>query len=308
MFSLGRSKPGRAAFYKVYSPFWRMRSGTACGRRRREHPTSPSPHRIAGRRPRNRRMRTSGGHGPGARRGGRGSHLTLRRARRPGRARVIHARPSGRYAEAATVVTRTEPRSCRKPRLGRGRDTECWRRGCAPGEEARRGRRPSEGNFVWLRVRLSPRLGTRRGITPPTGARKWDAFPWNEDEAPRRGDRRWKRAGRAWPSSMRAARDVCHGGCTTAPGIIVARHYLSKTSCCHWRSVCGLGFAEHLVDWDPGLERHGLAMVAGIGPRRDPYFRVFNPETQVEKFDPVRTNTCGALRSAKGRATRQVRR
>lgn len=30
-------------------------------------------------------------------------------------------------------------------------------------------------------------------------------------------------------------------------------------------------------------------MVGGLRPRRDPYFRVFNPETQVDRFDKDRT-------------------
>jgi deoxyribodipyrimidine photo-lyase len=45
-------------------------------------------------------------------------------------------------------------------------------------------------------------------------------------------------------------------------------------------------FLEHLVDGDLASNNHGWQWVAGTGTDASPYFRVFNPVTQGQKFDP----------------------
>ncbi|KGM09479.1 deoxyribodipyrimidine photolyase, partial [Cellulomonas bogoriensis 69B4 = DSM 16987] len=45
-------------------------------------------------------------------------------------------------------------------------------------------------------------------------------------------------------------------------------------------------FLEHLVDGDVASNNHGWQWVAGTGTDAAPYFRVFNPVTQGERFDP----------------------
>jgi deoxyribodipyrimidine photo-lyase len=53
----------------------------------------------------------------------------------------------------------------------------------------------------------------------------------------------------------------------------------------HWK--LGLDwFADCLTDWDPAANAMGWQWAAGSGPDAAPYFRIFNPATQVEKFDP----------------------
>jgi deoxyribodipyrimidine photo-lyase len=46
-------------------------------------------------------------------------------------------------------------------------------------------------------------------------------------------------------------------------------------------------FMEHLVDGDIASNTHGWQWVAGAGAQASPYYRVFNPITQGEKFDPA---------------------
>jgi deoxyribodipyrimidine photo-lyase len=48
-------------------------------------------------------------------------------------------------------------------------------------------------------------------------------------------------------------------------------------------------FMEHLVDGDLASNQHGWQWVAGTGTDAAPYFRVFNPVTQGERFDPAGT-------------------
>ena len=45
-------------------------------------------------------------------------------------------------------------------------------------------------------------------------------------------------------------------------------------------------FLEQLVDGDMASNQHGWQWAAGTGTDAAPYFRVFNPTTQGEKFDP----------------------
>jgi deoxyribodipyrimidine photo-lyase len=45
-------------------------------------------------------------------------------------------------------------------------------------------------------------------------------------------------------------------------------------------------FMRHLVDGDLASNQHGWQWVAGSGTDAAPYFRVFNPTTQGERFDP----------------------
>lgn len=45
-------------------------------------------------------------------------------------------------------------------------------------------------------------------------------------------------------------------------------------------------FMEHLVDGDLASNQHGWQWVAGTGTDASPYFRIFNPVTQGERFDP----------------------
>ena len=45
-------------------------------------------------------------------------------------------------------------------------------------------------------------------------------------------------------------------------------------------------FDDCLTDWDPASNAMNWQWVAGSGPDAAPYFRVFNPALQAEKFDP----------------------
>ncbi len=66
---------------------------------------------------------------------------------------------------------------------------------------------------------------------------------------------------------------------------MIVASYLTKHLMTDWR--IGLKwFEECLVDWDPAANAMGWQWAAGSGPDAAPYFRIFNPDTQLEKFDP----------------------
>ncbi len=46
-------------------------------------------------------------------------------------------------------------------------------------------------------------------------------------------------------------------------------------------------FMRHLIDGDTASNSHGWQWVAGSGTDASPYYRVFNPTTQSERFDPA---------------------
>jgi deoxyribodipyrimidine photo-lyase len=53
-----------------------------------------------------------------------------------------------------------------------------------------------------------------------------------------------------------------------------------------WWPIGARHFLEHLIDGDIASNNHGWQWVAGTGTDAAPYFRVFNPVTQGQKFDP----------------------
>lgn len=66
---------------------------------------------------------------------------------------------------------------------------------------------------------------------------------------------------------------------------MVAASYLCKHLRQHWREGARW-FWDTLVDADLANNTLGWQWVAGTGADASPYFRVFNPATQAEKFDP----------------------
>jgi deoxyribodipyrimidine photo-lyase len=112
----------------------------------------------------------------------------------------------------------------------------------------------------------------------------WDAFPWNTDE-----DHphviAWKR-GRTGVRFVDAAmREMYVTGRMHNRGRMIVASYLTKHLLTDWR--IGLRwFEDCLIDWDPASNAMGWQWSAGSGPDATPYFRVFNPETQLDKFDP----------------------
>ncbi|MCA0847687.1 cryptochrome/photolyase family protein [Salipiger thiooxidans] len=115
---------------------------------------------------------------------------------------------------------------------------------------------------------------------------EWKAFPWNEDER-RKEVIAWKRARTGIPFVDAALREMYVTGRMHNRARMIVASYLTKHLMCHWR--IGLDwFEDCLTDWDPASNALGWQWTAGSGPDAAPYFRVFNPITQREKFDPDR--------------------
>ena len=112
----------------------------------------------------------------------------------------------------------------------------------------------------------------------------WDDFPWRDDE--RLAEvKAWKQGRTGVPFVDAALREMYVTGYMHNRARMVVASYLTKHCLIHWR-VGQAWFDDCLTDWDPASNAMGWQWVAGCGPDAAPYFRVFNPETQGEKFDP----------------------
>ena len=111
---------------------------------------------------------------------------------------------------------------------------------------------------------------------------EWDAFPWRADNADAEV---WRRGMTGEPFVDAAMREMYVTGTMHNRGRMIVASYLTKHLMTDWR--VGLKwFEDCLIDWDPAANAMGWQWAAGSGPDAAPYFRIFNPATQVEKFDP----------------------
>jgi deoxyribodipyrimidine photo-lyase len=109
----------------------------------------------------------------------------------------------------------------------------------------------------------------------------WDKFPW---QGASEASERWKQGRTGVPFVDAAMREMYVTGTMHNRGRMIVASYLTKHLMTHWK--IGMDwFAECLVDWDPAANAMGWQWSAGSGPDATPYFRVFNPNTQLEKFD-----------------------
>lgn len=119
-------------------------------------------------------------------------------------------------------------------------------------------------------------------ITSGNWKPEWDDFPWRDDN---KDAEYWRRGLTGEPFVDAGMRELYVTGRMHNRVRMIVASYLTKHLLTHWK--VGLDwFADCLVDWDPAANAMGWQWVAGSGPDAAPYFRVFNPATQGEKFDP----------------------
>lgn len=122
-------------------------------------------------------------------------------------------------------------------------------------------------------------------ITTANWRPEWDSFPWRGDSPEAEA---WRRGMTGEPFVDAAMREMYVTGTMHNRGRMIVASYLTKHLLTDWR--VGLRwFEDCLIDWDPASNAMGWQWAAGSGPDAAPYFRVFNPATQAEKFDPRST-------------------
>ncbi|OBI83984.1 cryptochrome/photolyase family protein [Mycobacterium asiaticum] len=116
--------------------------------------------------------------------------------------------------------------------------------------------------------------------------RNFDSIETDTDAAAERRFQAWKAGETGYPivdAGMRQLREV--GFMHNRVRMIVAS-FLVKDLHLPWQWGARW-FLEQLVDGDMANNQHGWQWCAGSGTDAAPYFRVFNPLTQGEKFDPA---------------------
>ncbi|MGN7191034.1 MULTISPECIES: deoxyribodipyrimidine photo-lyase [unclassified Curtobacterium] len=115
--------------------------------------------------------------------------------------------------------------------------------------------------------------------------REFDAFPWrdvDDDELDR-----W-RYGRTGIDLVDAGmRELWHSGAMHNRVRLATASFLVKNLLVDWR-IGEQWFWDTLVDADPANNAANWQWVAGSGFDAAPYFRIFNPDRQLERFDPHR--------------------
>ncbi|WP_029005837.1 cryptochrome/photolyase family protein [Azorhizobium doebereinerae] len=110
----------------------------------------------------------------------------------------------------------------------------------------------------------------------------FDAFPWRECS----GDlKAWQRGLTGYPIVDAGMRQLWATGWMHNRVRMVVASFLAKHLLLHWQEG-ERWFWDTLVDADPASNAASWQWVAGSGADAAPYFRIFNPVLQGEKFDP----------------------
>tara|TARA_R110000772_G_scaffold238154_4_gene350138 strand:- start:66340 stop:67776 length:1437 start_codon:yes stop_codon:yes gene_type:complete len=110
---------------------------------------------------------------------------------------------------------------------------------------------------------------------------QFEDFPWLGDEALLKA---WQRGQTGYPVVDAGMRELWHTGYMHNRIRMVTASFLTKHLLTHWRAG-ERWFWDTLVDADPASNACSWQWVAGSGADAAPYFRIFNPVTQGEKFD-----------------------
>ncbi|MGR3697696.1 MAG: cryptochrome/photolyase family protein [Roseovarius sp.] len=160
---------------------------------------------------------------------------------------------------------------------------QCWHAGQRALHEGAKGAETWLKELVWREFAYHLMYHTPR-ILSDNWREEWDAFPWSTD-ADHPEVVAWKQGRTGEPFVDAAMREMYVTGKMHNRARMIVASYLTKHVMTHWK--IGLDwFADCLTDWDPASNAMGWQWAAGCGPDAAPYFRVFNPETQLDKFDP----------------------
>ena len=111
---------------------------------------------------------------------------------------------------------------------------------------------------------------------------QFDAFPWRDPAAHEL--RAWQRGETGFGLVDAGMRELWQSGFMHNRVRMVTASFLTKNLLVDWR-VGEAWFWDTLVDADAASNPFNWQWVAGCGVDAAPYFRVFNPRTQEQKFD-----------------------
>ena len=95
----------------------------------------------------------------------------------------------------------------------------------------------------------------------------------------------WREGRTGYPLVDAGMRQLTGQGWVHNRARMVVASFLTKHLLVDWREGARF-FLQHLMDGDLPANNGGWQWVAGTGTDAAPYYRIFNPVTQAEKFDP----------------------
>ena len=284
MFEPWTVETGQGGYYKVYTPFWKaVRGRDVAG-------PLPAPGRIPA-------PETWPGSaaledwalGRGMRRGAEIVRPWVRLGEGAAQSR-LGAFMASKVAEYDTTrdLPSVDGTSCLSENLALGEisPAQCWHAGRRALDEGKAGAETFLKELVWREFAYHLAWHTPR-LLSGNWREEWDAFPWNED-ARRAGVQAWKQARTGIRFVDAGLREMYVTGRMHNRARMIVASYLTKHLLSHWK--IGLRwFGDCLIDWDPASNAMGWQWAAGSGPDAAPYFRVFNPVTQLDRFDKDRS-------------------
>jgi deoxyribodipyrimidine photo-lyase len=146
----------------------------------------------------------------------------------------------------------------------------------------------SQGAVTWINELLwrefykhvlvgFPRVSRHRAFRPETEALKWRHAP-KDLEA-------WQQGRTGLPLVDAAMRQLLETGWMHNRLRMVVAMYLTKNLLLDWREGERF-FMQHLIDGDLAANNGGWQWSSSTGTDSSPYFRIFNPVSQSERFDP----------------------
>ena len=117
---------------------------------------------------------------------------------------------------------------------------------------------------------------------------RFKAFPWrdpDQDAQAAAGLRAWQRGETGVELVDAGMKELWHTGIMHNRVRMVVASFLTKNLLIHWQHGARW-FWDTLVDADLASNTLGWQWTAGCGADAAPFFRVFNPDLQAQKFDP----------------------
>ena len=111
---------------------------------------------------------------------------------------------------------------------------------------------------------------------------EYSAIQWRNDEAE---FEKWKAGQTGYPIVDAAMREIAALGYMHNRSRMIVASFLTKHLLINWQWGEQY-FAEKLLDFELSSNNGGWQWAAGCGTDAAPYFRIFNPESQMKKFDP----------------------
>ncbi len=135
-------------------------------------------------------------------------------------------------------------------------------------------------DFYFMILHHHPRVAAGKAFNPA-----YDAIRWRDGETAERYFQAWRDAATGYPLVDAAMLQIRQSGYMHNRLRMVTASFLVKDLGVDWRRGEQY-FADQLNDFDLAANNGGWQWAASTGCDAQPWFRIFNPVTQSEKFDP----------------------